>query len=103
MNNTKKQTRTNLRTKNTTSLFLLTAFAITLMTTACGSMGHRRKAMNEVLTQQNKLLRKIELQREVPSVSRKVQQDETLSRAEATLKEAIRVLRKSNEAVKLAL
>ena len=77
--------------------------AITLLTTACGTTAHRRKMMNDVLSQQNQLLRQLELQRREPNVLRKVRRDETLWRAEATLREAIRSLRESNEAIKSAL
>lgn len=93
---------TNKTNPHTTSL-IFTLLAITLLTTACGTTGHRRKMMNEVLSQQNELLRQIELQRREPNVLRKVRRDETLWRAETTLREAIRAIRESNEAVKSAL
>lgn len=88
----------------TLNVSLLSALiAITLLTTACGTTSHRRKMMNDVLSQQNELLRQIEFQRREPNVLRKVRRDETLWRAEATLREAIRSLRESNEAIKSTL
>lgn len=103
MNNHIHPTRDPSHKISPTALSTAIITSLILFTTGCASTRQHRKAAGDVLSQQNQLLRSLELERRDPNVLRRVRRDETLWRAEVHLREAIQALKESNEALNQAL
>ena len=69
---------------------------ITVLQAACASMSPMDKTIRDTLLQQNRVIKAVESQREQSLVVSKIDKDETLSSLELDLKNALKIIKRTN-------
>ena len=100
MNKPKPQKHQTTPYKLTHLISVTSLLLFSIFTSSCSTTCHRREAALHVLEQQNTVLQVLKTERESGEVQTKTANDPALSKAEAHLREAMKSLTESNQALK---
>ncbi len=73
-----------------TSSLILIGFTSGFLLTGCTSMNSREDSIEAILAKENTVIEKLKMERAQPEISKAVQQNDNLKKAEAHLNHAIR-------------
>ncbi len=100
MNKSKTQNHQNTLHKLIHLITVTSLLFFSIFTSACSTLYHKREAAMYVLDEQNALLHALKLERESSAIQTKTVADPILSKAEEHLRQAIKSLTKSNQALR---